>query len=203
MAYTHTTLAQLKTQLAARLHDSSKVFFVDAELGVYLTESLRTFNALSGMHRARQTLPTVASTAFYSLPTAMSAELGYTVTDRDLINAIQYHLLEPATSSWAGGWTGTEMFTMLDVQNALQNRRNQFLAETGVVLTYGTQAVGSPPVGRITLADTVMDVRRAMWINSSSVKTQLWRSTEIGASAYDRSWEVDSGIPYAYSVPLP
>ena len=51
MGYTHTTKAQLRAQLAARLHDTSMVYFVSAELDCYLAESLRTWNVLTAYWR--------------------------------------------------------------------------------------------------------------------------------------------------------
>lgn len=203
MAYTHTTLSTLRAQLAARLHDTSMVFFVSAELDAYINEALRTFQAFSGFYRDRGTFNTVAATSFYYLPAQLSTLLPYAVTDRATINLMQYHLLEPATSVWAGGWTGTEMFTMDDVTKALQRRRDQFLVDTGVVCTQSTTAFPAPPIGRVTLADTIMDLRRAVWLDVDSVYHHLWRSDEWAMNAFDYRWALDASSPYCYSVLAP
>lgn len=203
MSYTHTSYIQFRQALAQRLHDSSNVFWLDAELKLYTLEALRVFGALSAFWRERNTFATANNTAFYDLPTYLATQLSHTVTDRDLINLIQYHLMEPATSNWAGGWTGTEQFTMTDVANAVQARRNQFLSDTGMVLTRSTSAVPAPPQGRVTLTDTIIDVRRVMWSDASGTKTQVWREDEWALNAFSPTWANDAGLPYAYSVLAP
>ena len=92
MAYTHTSYGDLKTQLSLRLDDPSKIFWVDAELGIYLTEAIRTFGLCSAFWRERGTLPTVAGTVYYDinqlLTNGVSLILQPTVTDRDIIQSV-------------------------------------------------------------------------------------------------------------------
>jgi len=45
MSFSFVTFAQAKTMLAARLNDPNGNTYPDAELGVYLVEALRTWNA--------------------------------------------------------------------------------------------------------------------------------------------------------------
>jgi hypothetical protein len=202
VGYTHTTFGAAKTLLAARLHDTGKVYWVDAELGVYLQEALRTYSLLSNFWRTQQSFNTVANTIFYDLPTQFASQLGYTLTDRNLITDIEYHFQEPPTTAWAGGWTGTDMFTMNDLALALQRRRDQFLVDTGVVITRTTPASGAPSGGRITLADTVIDVRRLGWINVSTIP--LWRVDEYQLTAYDTTWSTAAAQnPAYYSILSP
>jgi hypothetical protein len=201
VAYTHSTWGTVKTALAARLHDSSKLFYLDAELDLYLAEALRTFSALSAFWRERITFNTVANTIFYDLPTQAASQLGYTLTDRNLISIMEYHLLEPA-NNWGAStaWGGTAQFVMADLEDALERRRNQFLADTGMVLTHSTIASAPPPAGRVALTDTMIDVRRACWKDASDVYHYLWREDEFALNAYSRTWALDATTPYAYSV---
>ncbi len=203
-SYSYLTWANLKATLAARLHDTSSVFWSDTELGLYLAEALRMFGALSYFWRARMTVTTDGTAAFYDLPSQSSSPLAYTVTDRDLINQIQYHLLEPATSSWAGGWTGTAMFTMADVSNAIQRAVDQFLVETGVVITRSTQAVANPALGRVALAEAIIDVRRAVWKTGAGVYSYIHRVDEHEATQWDSDWTTAAAsVPIAYSLFAP
>ncbi len=198
MAYSYITWGALRTQLAQRLDDSGNVFWVDAEIAVILTEALRTWGILSGFWRERGTFNTVSGTAFYDIPSSItSGLLNYTVTDRDVIKALQYNLLESASSQTA--WGGTEMFTLADLTRAIERRRDQFLQETGCNLTHSTQAVPPPPIGRVSLTDDVIDVRRAVWQNSDGYY-HLHREDEFSLTAYDRNWTVNPATPYGYSV---
>lgn len=202
MAYTHTTLAQARTQLATRLNDPNLVQWTAAELNLYIQESLRFWQALTGFFRDRATISTANGAAFYDLTTAI-AQAGlfdYNVTDASLVNTIEYHLLEPATISW----TGTDQFTLEQVTQALQSRRDQFLVDTGCVITRTPNvAVPGPPVGRVPLSDTVMDVRRAAFIDQAGVITNLFRDNELDARAWTPSWAGSpSTPPTAFSVSL-
>jgi hypothetical protein len=171
MPYSYSTLGQLKTQLATRLFDTGNVFWTDTELTILLTESLRTFGLLSGFWRERAAFPASTGTPFYDLSVQCPGLLDYTVTDQSIIQAIQYHLLESASSQTS--WTGTEMFTYADIVNAVQNRLNQFLADTGCVTTVSIINMLSPPIGRELLVDTVIDVRRVAWRNVTNVVTEI------------------------------
>lgn len=206
MPYTATTFAQLKTQLANRLGDSLKVFWVDTELGILLTESLRTFGLCSGFWRERGVLASFSGTAFYDLGNLVVAGVplvGYTVTDQDLIQAIQYHLLENASSQAA--WGGTEQFTLDDVTRAIERRRNQFLSDTGAVVTVSTINIAPPPSGRTSLAPNIIDVRRAAWRGAAPLNyfVPLWREDERLLTAANQDWSVSSGTPEAYSIMAP
>ena len=195
--YTHTTWGQAKDQLAARLHDSGKVYFVDAELALYLTESLRTFQVLTGYWRERGVFSTTNTQAFYSLPTVLPALRGYNTTGGDLTTLIEYHLLEPPTPTY---WSGTEQFTLLDVTSAIQRRRDQFLVETGCHLTYHTQISPPPPVSRVPLPDTTIDIRWVSWMSPDSLHTHLWREDEWAFTTFDTTWNTEPTTPQAYSI---
>jgi hypothetical protein len=209
MPYTHTTYGDLKTQLSLRLDDPSKIFWVDAELGIYVTEALRTFGLCSAFWRERGTFTTTPSTAYYDiyqlLTNGVSLILQPTVTDRDIIQAVQYYLLESTAAASQTVWLGTEMFNYQDVANAIQNRLNQFLSDTGCVVTRTLVPVASPPIGRQQLDQSIIDVRHASWLGvfPSAYYNTLWREDERLLTAADQTWSVNSGTPECYSIMAP
>ncbi len=174
-------------------------FWTTAEINANVVEALRTWNAGARYWRNRVTFNTVAGQAFYDLSstTGTAADLGYTVTDQQLVASIEYSLLEPATYT---AWTGTTQFTLSDVVNALERRRNQFLVETGAVLTNYTQNVAPPFAGRVAISSSVIDVRRLAWQTTGNYYYPLWREDEWAMDTLLQNWPGTSGTPSVYSV---
>lgn len=198
MAYTHTTLAQARSQLSARLQDSANVFFAAAEVGRYIKESLRTWQSLTGYWRAQDTLVTAAGTMYYDLTSLLALSMrAFTLKDQDLITDMEYHLQEPATPTV---WSGTAQFLLQDFTDALQRRRNQFLVETGCHLTRSTLAMPAPPTGRVSLTDTMIDVRRAAWYSAGNVFSHLWREDELAMTAFSPTWMGSTATPTSFSI---
>jgi hypothetical protein len=203
MPYSHTSFSTLKTQLAGRLGDAGGVYWTDAERGIYIVEALRTWQALARYWRDRGTFVTAASTPFYDITTLLlkgtESLLSYSVTDRDLVQAIQYHLLESVASQSV--WNGTDQFTLDDVARAIERRRDQFLSETGAVLTRFTQGVAAPPVARQALPQAVIDVRRAAFQEAvTNTVTPLWRVDEEQLAGGLSGWGRNPAVPEFYSV---
>ena len=206
MPYTHTTWTALQTALSQRLQDTAQNFWTATEIPLYLSEALRTFGVLSGFWRERSTLTLTASTAFFDLMTqtvgfpTLTTLIGSAVTDRDIIQLAQFALLESASDQ--ATWPGTAQFTYNDVSNAVIRRRNQFLADTGIILTRSTQAVSSPAIGRAVLGDTIIDVRRCAFQGATPFDyySTMWRTDERELVLADSSWNVNSGTPRAFSV---
>lgn len=142
---------------------------------------------------------TVAGQTFYDLSstTGTAAYLGYTILDQDLITQMEYHLLEPPTPT---AWTGTAMFTLDQFTQALERRRNQFLIETGAVLTEYQPVVAATGDGRVQLQDSILDFRRAAWIDSSGAYSTLFRDDEWRINGLMDGWPQNPGTPAVYSV---
>lgn len=207
--YSHTTLAGAKTELSLRLGDTSKVFWTDAELGFYIKDAIRTWGAMSMAFKDRGIFTTSAGTSFYDLSSVLDDGIGNkiltrTLADRDIVNEIQYHLIE-AINNWGVSttWAGTEMFSMADVVQAIQRRRNQFLLETGQI-TSAAKYTSTVGVGKISLPDTTVDVRRVAWIDfigaAESTYTNLWRVDDFQLSQFSVGWNLTNGAPVGYSV---
>lgn len=202
MPYGHISYVQFRQQLAARLSDSSNIFWTDAELKQWSLEALRCWGAHSNYWRERGTFVTAANTPFYDISSAsaqMSSLLADTVTDQDLVQQIQYHLMEPPNATT---WTGSEQFTYAEVATAIQRRRDQFLSETGAVMTRTVINVPPNPVGRVPLVDTVIDVRRCAWVDTGppAATTPLFRSDEYQMNAGLTGWSINSDTPSMYST---
>lgn len=187
--------------VAARLQDPNMVHWTQAEITRYLVESLRTYNAYTQAYRNRDTFSGSVGAPFYDLPTVIPALRGYTVTDRDLVTDVEYALMEPPTPTV---WTGTSMFTLADVTGAIQRRRDQFLRETGAVVTRAVLVVTPDANGRFTLPSNVVTVRRMAWIAANGVVTPLQRDDEWGLTHYDVAWPIPVNPteqwPTTYSV---
>lgn len=159
MSYSYLTFGNAKQLLADRLGDSGFVFWLEDELGLYLTDALRHWNLLSQYHKDRFVFSTVSGQAFYKLSDITSLR-SHTITDSQLIKLIQYHLMEPATGT---SWAGTEQFTFDIVVDSINRRTNRLLVETGCTLQVDTINSASPPVSRVTLDDDIIDIRRVAW----------------------------------------
>jgi hypothetical protein len=139
MSYNHTTFAQAKQRLANELGDPGKVFFQDAELGRYIVEALRWWGLVAQYFRETGRLKTVAGQSFYYIESSLkdgtdtSFLQGLSVTDRELINDINYALMEPQIVSWPGGWIGTEMFSLEEITANLTDSRDEFLKLTACI----------------------------------------------------------------------
>ena len=165
--YTWLAMSTAISQLAQRLADPNFQFWSQAELQIYLTQALRQYNSLTFQWRVDfQFTPTNVWNSLGLLPGSPRQR---TLYDTDAYIEMQYMLLEPPTGQT---WTGTSQFSIADLSQALQRRRdemiqvsncNQFLL-TGIPLT--------PNTIRTLLDDTVLDVPRVRYIIGSGVSGQ-------------------------------
>lgn len=213
MTYSWLTYAQARTDILQRLNDPAGVYWLNNatafnEVGQSIKEALRTWNSITGYWRNRALFNTTANTPFYDLTSVLNPAIrAYTVTDREIIASMQYRLSEnlgqPATGDT---WTGTSMFSLSDLVASLQEQRDAFLEETGIVLSVSTE-VCAPPGARYGFSnDSVIDVRRMAWIDplskpNANFKSVLWRQDEFQMTAYNPNWSVSQGInPQSYSL---
>lgn len=201
--YTHTTLGQAQSQLAARLQDGGGDFWSGTELNAYIVEALRTWNALTGFYRQRVAFSSNVYSAgtynsFYDLPGVTGlTPFSYTVIDTQIVQVIQWQLIEPAAGT---SWTGTDQFTYAQVSAALQNALNRFLQDTGVTVSWYMQSISPPPIGRVPLLDSTVDVRRVAFVDVNGVYYPLWRTDDFALDSFYPGWTQTPGIPRAYST---
>jgi hypothetical protein len=205
LSYSHTTRAALRTQLATRLSDSDNVHWTATELNRILNESLRVFNAMAQLYRARGSFSTTPGAAFYDLATTVedvdgNLLLARSVTDRDLADEIADALIESFDGSYV--YSGSEQFTGDEILKAINRRRDRFLLETGMVLTASTTTFIPDNTARYALSDSVMDVRRAAWKTQDGSYSNLWRQDERQLEAYLSNWYGAGARPQVYSTVL-
>lgn len=200
MPFTLPTLAQAQTALAARLNDPGMIHWVAGELTVYIREALRWWNAATAHWRDQDDFNTAALTSFYDLGTVIAPLRARTVTNWDLVTDLQYALLEPPAAG--GTWTGTDQFNLTVLSTAIQRRRDQFLRDTGAILTNTITPYSPPPAsGRIDLDEAVLVVRRAAWepVASGSTLQPLMRTDEWAGTHFAPAWPQSTDLPFAYS----
>jgi hypothetical protein len=189
------------TALAARL--SNAQFWTLTELQLYAVEACRTWNAVARWCRQRIAFDTASNpipylSQWYDLSQVAPSALGYNITDAQLTVQIEYLLLEPPTYPT---WTGTLQFTTQDILTAIQARRDQFILETLQVLSIYLPGGPTPPASRFPISDSVLDVRRCAWRDTTSgVWSNLWRDNEFAVTAFMPSWAASAAIPQVYSV---
>ncbi len=185
-------LADAIDELAARLDDPLFVHWTQAELSRYLVEALRTYSAFTQRYRDRASFATVSGQPFYDLPTELPTLRGYHVTDRDLVTDIEYALMEPPTPT---AWTGTSQFTLPLIVECLQSRLNQFLEETGGVLTRSLTGLTPDANGRIMLPANVITIRRAAWRMNDGTVVPLKREDEWTMQHFAPAWPQNPQAP--------
>lgn len=218
LPYSHTTLAQARYALSLRLLDPTFTYFPIPSLNYLITASIRTTQALTAFFREYDGFLTTPSVPFYDItnypltsagntpPGSGNTDnvFGYSVFDTDLIKQIEYYLLEPPTSSQ---WTGSSQFTLDQISQALQKRINQFLLDTGCVLTRPVFPNVTATVGRVPLLDLTLAVRRAAFVDSTPlaplppIYSTLWRQDEFSATAFKTGWlNTPTTPPSSYSL---
>jgi hypothetical protein len=169
MSYSFISYSQFRAALAQRLYDSSKIFITDAELKVYSLEALQTFNAFASFYRQEFTFTTRTNVTWYDLTDKVNLPNSLRLlntTDTSIITAIEYHLLEPLTSTYPLTWAGSSQFSVSDILNAVQQARDQTLSEANCTIT--ESLINAPIQTRVQLIDQVIGVRRMCWLPNAS-----------------------------------
>ena len=188
-----TTLDAATALLASRLEDPTYVHWTQAELVRYLREAIRTWNALTSTYHNQAVFLSRQGEAFYDLPVEIPALRAYNVTDADLVMDIEYALMETINTA---AWGGTIQFTFPDVVMALQQARDRFLYESGMVVTRFFQPIPAPNVdGRYPIDPMIMTLRRVAFVPPSGEAYPLTRDDEWALQAFNRTWPAQTGIP--------
>jgi hypothetical protein len=199
-AYSWLTWVQAVQALANRLLDPAMVYWTNAELQLYLIEALQTWNALTGIFVADFGFTYTPATAPWLSLSIPGTPRSYTATDAALYTLCQYHLLEPP--SGAGAWIGTPQFSLADLTAALQQRQDEMvqLTATGVIRLHPTPI--TPNTRRVTLADDVLEVRRARFVPAAGFGTPqtLWREDPYVFETSIPGYPQSPQMPREYSV---
>ena len=199
--------------LAQRLADPNKLFWSDAELGLYLCEALRTWNALTEFWNADFDFDSTWASVWYNTGTLPASPRVRTVQDLDLYTIMQYHLLEPPTGG--GAWTGTSQFALSDLQGALQRRRDEVIQVSNCNLSLVPPYNSVPNTFRVILTDNTLEGVRMRFIPDSSAVNygppvtltredrrafDAFEPDHLQTSAVPSSWSLLAGPPLMFDV---
>lgn len=205
------TFTQARAALAARLgvsqtSNANLAFWVDAELGLYIIEALRTWNALTNIWNTSYSMPVVANQVWYDLKT--QGPRSRTVHDTDLYTIMAYHLIEQPASI---GSTG--QFQLSDFSSALQRRCDEVIQFSNCNIAKKTILTTGGRTG--TFDDTVLAPIRARFINATGFgfnfgnsfgfgtfggSTTLWRDDDQAFEYFTKNFLQATQTPTAYGV---
>lgn len=196
----------LVTLLAQRLgiNLSGVDFYTEAELTLYVQMAIREFQVLTGYWRQRSQIQTSATTTFYDMNTLVPG-CSLNVLDMAILEQVALHLLE--TDGSQPNFVNTGQFTLANLAGALNQRIEDLLGRTHMVVSDYTSPVSVPPNGRLALSNGVLQIHRADWQDQNTgIWTLLSRSDEIGAYGFVPQWPVSPASPpsgYSVSVTPP
>lgn len=160
MGYEHTTFLTMKNRGLARLGNSA--FWSADEMGLYINEALRVWHLLTGYWSAEQAQNSVQDQYYYTTNLVTT-----TFTDQELLNEIQYHLLETPNN---GNSMTSDMWTVQELIAAINANQNWFSARAPLILNRGsaslsgwTPAVETPVWDLSTDFPDLIDIYRASW----------------------------------------
>ena len=187
------TFGQAKTDLASRLADPGMVFWIDDEIGRYIVEALRTWNALTNIWNAQFDLSKIvtADQIWYPLSGLPNYPRVRTVTDSYLEILMCYHLIEPPSlvagfgfnfgfNFGIGSSLGTGMFTIQQMASALQRRRDEINQLTACNIVE-ISIPSTPNTRTFVFPDTVLSPLRSRFVPAPGAgsPTTLWRNDDL------------------------
>ena len=164
------------SQLGQRLNitPSTTSFWTEAELQILLTRALQMFNALTFQWKTDFSFQ--STSLWNSLGSLTGSPRLRTITDTDAYTDLEYLLLEPPSG---GTWTGTIQFSISDLSQALQRRRDEMLQVSNANQTLLSGIALTPNTTVTQLSDTVIDVARVRYLPLQVTTTG---SASLGAS---------------------
>lgn len=203
------TYLQARQALASRLADPGMAFWSDTELGLYIIESLRTWNALTEFWNADFAFTANSASVWYDLSLLPGCPRLRTVTDVNLYTIMQYHLLEPPSG---GTWTGTSQFSLNDLRYALQRRRDEMIQVSGCNIKQLPPLPSLPNTRRTIFNDSTLEPRRTRFLPDSgygdavtlsredTLAFDAFESQHLQAPKIPAAWSVITGPPLAMDV---
>jgi hypothetical protein len=162
--YTWLTADTAVQQLAQRLADPNMQFWVYNELLTYITRALQQFNSLTWMWRKDFTFVNAGPNVWSNLGSITNSPRQRTITDLQVYAELEYMLLEP--SNTLGTWTGTTQFTISDLSQALQRRRDEMIQVSNCNQVLLSQIPLTPGTRRTQLPDSTIDVERVRYLQT-------------------------------------
>lgn len=192
MAFQITTLSDLRTSLINRLDNAN--FWANAELDLYLKEAFRMWNLFTGRWHGETSLSTTTTARFYSPALVTSA-----TTDQQLLNELQYHLLETANN---GASMVSDLWTVSEIVDVLNKTYETFQAKTLLTQQSTTLAtnIGVHKYDLSSVDTRFSDIMRIAWIDATGTSHGLQRIDTLQANALTIDWMTSSDTPFAYSI---
>lgn len=119
----------------------------------------------------------------------------YSISDQELLNEIQYTLIETPDNGFS---MTTSIWTIPELIQYLNDRQRQILRETGIVMKTSTLNA-SPEVNRYELPEDCITVRRVAWHSQSGVVKELIRTDPFALDNSASAWGLVLGTPQVYA----
>lgn len=186
-----------RQQLGQRLSDTNGTLWSDAERGFYVQQALRTFNSLVWLWRTDFTYNT--GDVWNSLALLPGSPRQRTLTDTYCYQLLEYMLLEPSSG---GTWSGTNQFSISDLSQALQRRRDEMIKVSNCNQSLLTSVAAAPNTRLTVFPDTVIDIARGRFLPSvTGSPNTLYRDDTIAQEFYEAPlYELTPGTPQTFSL---
>lgn len=129
----------------------------------------------------------------------LDAAASWNVTDRQQVSDATYRLLENGDADATGTSFVTTMFTVSQFLDALAQRQQRFLKETGAIVTRVTE-VTTAQVPRYALPSDLVAVRRVTWQKVDDSIYALYPADTYQMDTGMPDWQYDFSDPVVYSL---
>jgi hypothetical protein len=176
------------------------------ELVTYIQQGLRQYNSLTWFWKVDFAFNNASPTNVWSsLATLAGSPRLRTITDTYCYTEMETMLLEPPSG---GTWTGTSMFTISDLSQALQRRRDEMLQASACNQSLMTGIPIVPNTTRTYVPYTVIDIPRVRYIpvvappaTQPPPPTTLYRDDTIALEWYEAPlYQQNPGTPSTFSL---
>jgi hypothetical protein len=157
-SYSWVNFVTARQQLAQRLADPNMLFWSDNELGIYVQQALRMYNVLTACWKKDYVFNN--GTLWNNLGLLPNSPRLRTLTDTYAYTQMEAMLLEPMSGSV---WTGTTQFSIQDLSQALQRRRDELLLVSNCNQSLMPGIRLTPNTRRTVLPDTTLEVARVRY----------------------------------------
>lgn len=200
MAYNQTTLADLTSQIGDILDDPAGVYWTTTEKTYAIWEFLRFWGATTSYWRTRGEFSLTPGQPYYELSVQLPTLRSRSYTLNQLVQEMQYHLLEAPNGISGAGMSG--QVSISSILNAVQRARNQFVLDALLPYTVPASniAISDSPDGLVQLPSSCIYLHRAAWIDrQSGTYTNLWRQDAWDVDHSTPLWTIDPATPQCYS----
>lgn len=201
--YTWLTMAQAVQQLSQRLVDPTNQLFTAAEVQIYIEQSLRMYNVLTWQWRTDFTFNNLtpnlgAANVWSNLGSLPQSPRIRSILDTYCYTELEYLLLEPPSGQV---WTGTSQFTLSDLSQALQRRRDEVIQVSNCNQSLMQNIQVFPNTLRTQLPDSVIDVERVRYRPVVGPPNTLYRDDTVAQEFYEAPlYQMKPGTPQTFSL---